>query len=186
MVSTSRTSGVSVASIDGQRLVVDLVELEAVVFAVLDQRAGDLVRVAEGDVLLDQPFGDIRGEREALRGELGHALGVEAQRRDHAGEGGQQHLEGLDRVEDRLLVLLQVAVVRERQRLERGEQAGEVADQTPRLAARELGDVGVLLLRHDRRTGRVGVVEGDEAELPRVPEDDLLGQARQVDADLGQ
>ena len=51
------------------------------------------------------------------------------------------------------------------------------------LAARELGDVGVLLLRHDARAGRVAVVEGHEAELAGVPEDDLLGEAREVDAD---
>ena len=59
----------------------------------------------------------------------------------------------------------------------------EVADEPARLAARELGDVGVLLLRHDRRAGRVAVVERDEAELARVPEDDLFGDAREVDAD---
>ena len=69
-------------------------------------------------------------------------------------------------------------------RLEGGEQAREVADEAARLAARELGDVGVLLLRHDRRARRVAVVERDEAELAGVPEDDLLGEAREVDADL--
>ena len=84
------------------------------------------------------------------------------------------------RVEDRLLVFLQVAVVGERQALERGEQPGEVADQPAGLAARELGDVGVLLLRHDRRPGRVGVVELDEAELRGGPEDDLLAEAGEV------
>ena len=99
-------------------------------------------------------------------------------------KAGQQHLELGDRVEHGLLVLLQVAVVRERQALERGEQAGEVADQAARLAARELGDVGVLLLRHDRRPGRERVVQLHEAELARRPEDDLLGEAREVDADL--
>ena len=59
----------------------------------------------------------------------------------------------VERVEQRLLVLLQVAVVREREALQRGEEAGEVADQPARLAARELGDVGVLLLRQHRRAG---------------------------------
>ena len=71
---------------------------------------------------------------------------------------------------DRLLVLLQVAVVRERQALERREDADEVADQPTGLAAGQLGDVGVLLLRHDRRPGRVGVVERRPAELLRGPQ----------------
>ena len=61
---------------------------------------------------------------------------------------------------------------------------GEVADEPPRLAARELGDVGVLLLRHDARPGRVAVVERHEAELAGVPDDDVLGEPREVDADL--
>ena len=74
------------------------------------------------------------------------------------GERRQQHLEGVDGVEDRLLVLLEVAVVGQRQRLERGQQPGQVADQPAGLAARQLGDVGVLLLRHDARPGRPGVV----------------------------
>ena len=116
--------------------------------------------------------------------ELGHPVGVEAQRRHLAGERRQQHLEGVDGVEDRLLVLLQVAVVRERQRLERREQPGQVADHPAGLAAGELGDVGVLLLRHDARPGRVAVVERDEAELLGVPEDDLLRLPADVDADL--
>ena len=113
------------------------------------------------------------------------AVGVEHQRVDHAAERGQQDLEGVDRVEHRLLVLLEVAVVGQRQALEGREEPGEVADEPAGLAARELGDVGVLLLRHDARPGRVGVVERDEAELLGRPEDDLLGDARQVDRDHG-
>ncbi|OEI70206.1 Uncharacterized protein Cus16_0832 [Curtobacterium sp. ER1/6] len=163
-----------------------LVELDAAFLAVSDERTRDLVRVAEGHALADEPLGDVGGEREALRRELGHPVGVEGQRRDHAGERGQQDLELRDRVEDGLLVLLEVAVVREREPLQRREEPGEVPDETPGLAPGELGDVGVLLLRHDARPGRERVVEADEAELLRVPEDDLLGQAGHVDADLGQ
>ena len=84
---------------------------------------------------------------------------------------------------DGLLVLLQVAVVGERQALERGQQRREVADQPPGLAAGQLGDVGVLLLRHDRGAGRPGVVERRPAELPRGPQADLLAEAGQVHAD---
>lgn len=95
----------------------------------------------------------------------------------------EQDFELVAGVEDGLLVLLEVAVVRERESLQRGHQAGQVADQTPGLAAGQLGDVRVLLLRHDRRAGGEGVVEGDEGELLRVPDDDLLGDPGEVDAD---
>ncbi len=61
--------------------------------------------------------------------------------------------------------------------------AGEVADQPPGLAPGELGDVGVLLLRHDRRAGGPRVVEHGPAELPRGPQADLLAQPGEVHAD---
>ena len=70
-----------------------------------------------GTPCADQPLGDVGREREALRRELGHPVGVErAASRPCPVNGGQQHLERVDRVEDRLLVLLQVAVVGQRQR----------------------------------------------------------------------
>ena len=110
---------------------------------------------------------------------------MDGHRVDHAGDGWAQDVEGIDLVEDRLLVLLEITVVGERKSLEDGEETGEITDEPTGLAARELGDVRILLLRHDRGTGRVGIVEGDVAELLRVPDDDLLGQAGDVDADLG-
>ncbi|KAG7666467.1 hypothetical protein KSW81_008416 [Nannochloris sp. 'desiccata'] len=152
--------------------------------AVRHEGAGDLVRLAERHTLPHEPVGDVCRQREALGGESGHALSVEAQGRHHAGEGRQQHFERLDGVEHGLFVFLQVAVVREGQSLECRQQAREVANESPRLAARELGDVGVLLLRHDRRARREAVVQGHVAELAGVPEDDLFCQPRQVNAEL--
>ena len=58
------------------------------------------------------------------------------------------------------------------------------ATRSPRtraaFAARQLGHVGVALLRHHARARRVGVVHADEAELLRRPQHDLLGQPREV------
>ena len=51
------------------------------------------------------------------------------------------------------------------------------------LAAGQLGHVRVLLLRHDRRPGRVGVVDLGPAELVRRPEHDLLTEPGQVHAE---
>ncbi len=138
---------------------------------------------AERHARADQPLGDVGGQREALRRRGLEHLRPQGQRRDHAGDRGQQEQQLLHGVEDRLLVLLQVAVVGQRQALEHREQAGQVADEPAGLAAGQLGDVGVLLLRHDRRPGRPGVVEARPAELGRRPEHDLLPQPGEVDAE---
>ncbi len=83
--------------------------------------------------------------------------------------------------EDRLLVELEVLVVGERQPLEHREQPGQVADRAPGVAARELEDVGVLLLRHPRRARREGVGQRREAELVGREDDEVLPEAREVD-----
>ena len=136
---------------------------------------------AEWHTVLNQPLRDIGGQGEPLGGELRHPLVVEGHRAHHAANGRQEDGQGVDGVEDRFLVLLQVPVVGQGQGLEGGEQPGQVADEAPGLAAGELGHVRVLLLRHDGRARGVGVVQGDEVELLGVPDDDLLAQARDVD-----
>src|SRR6478609_9969541 len=92
-------------------LVGELVKVDAELLAAAYARAGDLVGDPERQALADEPLGDVGREREDLRCELGHPGGVERERGDHAGERRQEHLEGVDGVEDRLLVLLEVAVV---------------------------------------------------------------------------
>ena len=54
-----------------------------------------------------------------------------------------------------------------------------------RPATSELGNIGVLLLRHDGRPGRERVVKGDVAELAGIPDDDLLAEPREVNPNLG-
>ena len=111
-----------------------------------------------------------------------HALDVERERRHQARHRGQGQRDLVDRVEQRRLVLLQIAVVAERQALERRQQAREVADHPARLAPRQLGDVGVLLLReHGAEPVAYASSRRGEAELVGRPEDDLLAQPRQVD-----
>ena len=100
------------------------------------------MRVTERHTILDEPFGDVRGERESGRRFGRKTVVVEAHGGDHTGEGGQQHLQRIDLVEDRLLVFLQVAVVCQGQGLEDSEEGGQVADEAAGLAAREFGDVG--------------------------------------------
>ena len=54
--------------------------------------------------------------------------------------------------------------------------ADEVADDPRRLGAQQLGGVGVLLLRHDRRAARPRVGQRHEAELLGRPQHELLAR----------
>ena len=64
--------------------------------------------------------------------------------------------------------------------LTRRQQPGEPSDRRAGLAARQLGHVGVELLRHHRRAGRGARREAHEAELRRRPEAELLADPREV------
>jgi hypothetical protein len=86
--------------------------------------AGSLMGHPERNSPAHQPFRDIGGERVPERCEFGHPVDVEAQRADEAGHRRQQQLQLRDRVEHRLLVLLEITVVRQGLRLERRQQPG--------------------------------------------------------------
>src|SRR5262249_56418807 len=53
------------------------------------------------------------------------------------------------------------------------------------LAAHELGDVGVFLLRHDRAAGRNLVGKLDEPKFRRRPKRQVGAEAREVDEENG-
>ena len=96
-----------------------------------------------------------------------------------------QDLEGRlvdrDRIEQRRLVLLQVALVRQRQALEHREGPGQRPDDARRAAADELGRIRVLLVRHHAAAGRERVRGPDEAERRVRPPGQLLGEPAEVD-----
>ena len=59
----------------------------------------------------------------------------------------------------------------------------QVALQPRGLAAEQFAGVGILLLRHQRGAGAEGVGQLHELELGAAPEDQVLGDARQVHAE---
>src|SRR6266571_4406693 len=63
------------------------------------------------------------------------------------------------RVVKRHALFLKIGVVREWQALDRGQDRDEISKQAPGATAYELGDIGILFLRHDARPGRVRVRE---------------------------
>ena len=105
--------------------------------------------LAEGDALADEVVGHVGREQGAVLGGLAHAVRVHGAVAEHAAHGVEGCFEGVDGVEEAFLVLLEVAVVGEREALEGGEQADEAAVDAARLAARDLREVRVALLGHD-------------------------------------
>src|SRR5207249_4800272 len=95
--------------------------------AIADDAADDLVRLAERNALPGQMVGEVGGrEHPALR-RATHRLAIEPQSAYESGEGLERRCRSGGVVE-RHALLLQVAVVRERQALQRREQRDEVAD----------------------------------------------------------
>ncbi len=144
------------------------------------------VGIAEGQALLHQVVGQVGGGGVALERGAFHGLGLHRDAAHHLGHDAQRVGQRVHGVEERLLVFLVVLVVGQRLALHQRQQRHEVADDAAALAARQLGDVGVALLRHDRRARAVAVGEVDEAEVLAHPEHDLLGQPRDMHhADAG-
>ncbi len=139
-----------------------------------------LVRVAERDALADERLGRVGRAQERVGARCGESLAVEREAAHEHRQRAERARDVASRREHRRLVLLQVAVVGERQALHDREQSGQPADRRARLAARELGDVGVQLLRHHRRPGRGVLRQPREAELGRRPEHELLADPREV------
>ena len=136
--------------------------------------------IPEGQAALDQVVGQVGGGGKALGRGLTHALGAHLDAGGHVGKEAQRGHQGVHGVEERLLVFLVVLVVGQRLSLHQRQQRHQVAIDATGLAADQLGHVGVLLLRHDRRAGAVAVRQVDEADPGRHPVHQLFREARQV------
>ena len=136
--------------------------------------------LAEGHSFPHERLGCVGGEHERIRGRGSHPVAVDLEAGHERGQAPQPAARIGPGREDGRLVLLQVAVVRERQTLHRREETRQPADRRSRLAAGELGDVGVQLLRHHRRARGGALGQADEAELARRPEHELLADAREM------
>ena len=158
----------------------EVLQALAVLLAVEDELAHHAVCLAEGHALLGQVVSHVGGGGKASLGLRQHDVRVDGHGLQHAGGDLHAVRQRLGRIHRTLLALLEVLVVRQRKRLHRGQKRHEVTVDAAALAARELGEVGVLLLRHDGAAGGVAVRERDEAELGGAPQHDLLAQAREV------
>ena len=103
--------------------VVDRVEADAGGLGLGHERADDVVGGTERDPAPDQAVRHGRGGRVALGRGRAHPLRVDGHRLEHPREHAQRGLVDRHRVEQRRLVLLEVALVGQRQALEHREDA---------------------------------------------------------------
>jgi hypothetical protein len=157
------------------------IEPDAARFRVAHREGDRFVRIAEGHALANEVVREIGRRRMAFGRGLAHAIRVDGDASgDEVGQDRQRVGERIDRVEQRLLVFLVVAVVRERLALHQGEERDQVTRDAPGLAARQFRHVRILLLRHDRRPGAEPVGKRDEGEARVRPPDELFREARDV------
>ena len=164
----------------GELLAVELGERAAGVERRAHEPADDAVGLAERHPLADQQVGDVGGGDHLVGGRGGEPLAVEAQAGEQPLGRLEAELDRVDGVEQRLLVLLQVLGVGERERVQDAGERRQRAGDPRRLRAQQLGRVGVLLLRHQARAGGEVVGGLAEAELAARPDHDLRAEPRQV------
>lgn len=153
---------------------------DTVLFRQRDDTARDVVGLTEGDAFADEIVGEFRGKH--FGGQCGgHLVRVDRQGGQDARGDLQTVADGLDVVEQWLDAFLQVLVVCRREALDGHHQAGHLPEGAAAFAAEKLEAVGILLLRHQRRAGRVGVGQAHEAELEAAVDDQVLGPAGDLD-----
>ena len=155
-------------------------QLAAALDRLADEAADDAVGLAEGHAPADEQVGDLGRGKHLVAGCVLHALAVELDPGQHPGGRVEAELDRFDRVEERLLVLLHVLAVGQRQRVHDPEQGRVAGGDAGALGPQQLGRVRVELLRHDRGAGGEGLVELAEAELGAGPDDEFRAQAREV------
>src|SRR5918997_259052 len=106
-----------------------LFERASALLAPADELPDRPVRFAERDALRGQEVRELGREREPARGPQ-RPFPIEACGADHLGHHGEHALYGVHRIEERLLVLLQVLGVTEWQPLESYEHGAQVANET--------------------------------------------------------
>ena len=143
------------------------------------------MRFSERHPLFHQVVGDIGRQGKTAQGCGLHPVGPKHELAEHGFEHAEHAFDGIDRIKQRFLVLLEVPIIGQRQALERGQQGEQVAVDPARLAPDDLGHVGVFLLRHHRTAGGKGVRQLDELKLAAGPQHQLLGKPTQVHADHG-
>src|SRR5207302_2579470 len=94
----------------------------------------------------------------------------------HCAEKFERTTDGIDRIEERFLVLLQVAIVAAGQAFQYGEQTDKISDEAPAFTARQLSHVRIFFLRHQTGAGGESIADLDETEFARTPDDQVFAE----------
>ena len=154
-------------------------------YAPADGVADFFVRAAEGHAAQHEVFRDVGREDEAVGEAAVRLFFVDVDVREERRQDGEDELEAVERAEEAALVVLEVAVVCERDAFHHREEVDERAGELASLAAQQLEHVGVLFLRHDAGAGAEGVGQLDPAEFCREVYDEVFGEAAYVVAEYG-
>ena len=130
----------------------ELVHRTVVLYAPADGVADFFVRVAEGHAAKHEVFRNVGREDEAVGEAAVRLFFVDFDVREERRQYGEDELEAVERAEEAAFVVLQVAVVCERDAFHHCEEVYERAGELARLAAQQFEHVGVLFLRHDAGT----------------------------------
>ena len=157
-----------------------LVQRLAGFFRQSHHRADGVVRRPEGQALAHEIIRQVGREQGRVARGGGAGGAVDLRVRQHCRHEPRRGPHGVGGVEQPLLVLLQIPVIGHRQPFEQREQRHQVPENPAGFAARELGDIRVFLLGHERGAGGVGVGDPDEMKFRAGPEDDVLGKPGEV------
>ena len=125
-----------------------LIERDSVFLREPHHRTDSVMSVAEGHALEHEVVGQIGREQSGI----GHSRSATLAVKRHAPQCASEHVgahRGLvEAVEYRRLVLLEIAIVSERQPLRQRKQRVQVALQARRLTAEQFARIRIFLLRH--------------------------------------
>src|SRR5439155_11284639 len=107
-----------------------------------------LMRLAKCGPLADEFLRRVRGKHARVARRSGQALAVELQVLDEDGRRLQAVECVVDRRKEGWFVLLKIAVVRQRQALQRGGERDERTERSRGTAAEELGEAGAPTIGH--------------------------------------
>src|SRR5580698_3293909 len=114
-----------------------------------------------------------------------HALAIELKRRSETSDEGEHGRHKLN-LECRLLGLLHVFIVGQRQAFELQSDSFRGAVDSSDFGADQLGQIGIFLLRHGARSGRKSLRQLNETELCCRKQRDLFCEPAEMQADKGQ
>ena len=107
------------------------------------------MRLTERQTLPHQIVGQVGGGGKISVLGRGHTFGIEPCVLQQCIHDGKRNMRRIQCVEKAFFIFLHIFVVGQRQALHQRQKCGQVTEDPPSLAAHQLGDIRVLLLRHD-------------------------------------